>query len=160
MLPASHALGLSVVLLGTLYHGATLHLVSRFDPAQALTALRRDMLTFILGAPSLYALMAEYTALKGIDRIPDHSLQFVATAGAPLDPATKSAAEALFGMPLHNGYGITECAPTISQTRLDRPRQDCSVGPIGPVGAVCSSAPAAGRWRQVRSASFACAGPI
>ena len=31
-------------------------------------------------------------------------------------------------MPLHNGYGLTEAAPTVSQTRLDAPRADTSVG--------------------------------
>jgi acyl-CoA synthetase (AMP-forming)/AMP-acid ligase II len=132
VLPASHVLGLSVVLLGSLYHGATLHLTARFDPAATLTALERDRLTFIIGAPGFYALLAEYAKLKGIARIPNHALRVIAAAGAPLDPATKATAEALFGMPLNNGYGITECAPSISQTRLDRARQDCSVGPLWP----------------------------
>jgi acyl-CoA synthetase (AMP-forming)/AMP-acid ligase II len=31
-------------------------------------------------------------------------------------------------MPLHNGYGITECSPTIAQTRVETPRTDTSVG--------------------------------
>jgi acyl-CoA synthetase (AMP-forming)/AMP-acid ligase II len=34
----------------------------------------------------------------------------------------------LLGLPLHNGYGLTEAAPTVSQTRLDAPRADTSVG--------------------------------
>ena len=132
VLPASHVLGLSVVLLGSLYHGATLHLTPRFDPAATLAAIERDRLTFIIGAPGLYALLAEYAKSKGIARIENHSLRVIAAAGAPLDPTIKAATEALFGMPLNNGYGITECAPSISQTRLDRPRQDCSVGPAWP----------------------------
>jgi acyl-CoA synthetase (AMP-forming)/AMP-acid ligase II len=132
VLPASHVLGLSVVVLGALYHGATLHLTPRFDPAGTLTAIERGKLTFIIGAPGLYALLAEYAESKGIARIANHSLRVIATAGAPLDPATKAAAETLFGMPLNNGYGITECAPSISQTRLGRPRLDCSVGPVWP----------------------------
>jgi acyl-CoA synthetase (AMP-forming)/AMP-acid ligase II len=36
--------------------------------------------------------------------------------------------ETLLGVPLHNGYGLTEAAPTVSQTRLDAPRFDTSVG--------------------------------
>jgi acyl-CoA synthetase (AMP-forming)/AMP-acid ligase II len=132
VLPSSHILGLSVVLLGSLYHGATLYLTPRFDPAATLAAVARDRLTFIIGAPGFYALLAEYAAGKGIARIDNHALRVIAAAGAPLDAKTKAAAEALFGMTLNNGYGITECAPSISQTRLDRPRADSSVGPVWP----------------------------
>ena len=132
VLPASHVLGLSVVVLGALYHGATLHLTPRFDPAATLAAIESDRLTFIIGAPSLFAMLAEYAKSKGIGQVPKGALRVIAAAGAPLDPATKAAAEALLGLPLNNGYGVTECAPSISQTRLDRPRGDCSVGPIWP----------------------------
>jgi len=44
----------------------------------------------------------------------------------------KSAVESLFGMPLHNGYGVTECSPTIAQARVDEPRTDLSVGRVLP----------------------------
>ena len=33
---------------------------------------------------------------------------------------------------MHNGYGLTESSPTVSQTRLERPRHDCSVGEVIP----------------------------
>ncbi|MEO8838328.1 MAG: AMP-binding protein, partial [Herbaspirillum sp.] len=36
--------------------------------------------------------------------------------------------EQIFGITLHNGYGMTEAAPSICQTRLEAPRTDCSVG--------------------------------
>ena len=35
-------------------------------------------------------------------------------------------------MPLHNGYGVTECSPTIAQTRVESPRNDTSIGPPFP----------------------------
>ena len=132
VLPASHVLGLSVVLLGALFHGATLYLTPRFDPAEALAAFRRDRLTFMLGAPGMYALLAEYAKHKGITAIVAPALRVIASAGAPLDMAIKTTTERLFGLTLNNGYGVTEMAPTISQTLLDQPRADCSVGPIWP----------------------------
>src|SRR5437868_5662067 len=42
------------------------------------------------------------------------------------------AVESVFGLVLHNGYGVTECSPTIAQTRVESPRTDTSVGPVFP----------------------------
>jgi long-chain acyl-CoA synthetase len=40
--------------------------------------------------------------------------------------------ESLFGMVLHNGYGVTECSPNISQAVVGERRTDTSVGRILP----------------------------
>src|SRR5690606_23507731 len=45
----------------------------------------------------------------------------------------KNAVERATGLPLLNGYGITECAPTISFVRVDDPRADETVGPPIPM---------------------------
>jgi acyl-CoA synthetase (AMP-forming)/AMP-acid ligase II len=132
VLPMSHIVGLSVVVLGSLMHGATLHLAPRFNPAEALGAIERDGLTIMLGSPAMFVLLADYARRKGLTRVPGSRLRIISSSGAPLDPGVKAAAEALFGLPLHNGYGITECAPTIAQIRPERPRPDCSVGPLLP----------------------------
>ncbi len=121
-----------MVLLGTLLSGATLYLVPRFDPVAALTALERDQLTIVLGVPSMFALWAEYAKSKGMQRLKFPALRVISSSGAPLQPAVKSAVENLFGMTLHNGYGVTECSPTIAQARLDEPRTDLSVGRVLP----------------------------
>src|SRR5690606_35842719 len=43
-------------------------------------------------------------------------------------PRLKADVETAYGLTLHNGYGLTEVAPTIAQTRRDAPRVDCAVG--------------------------------
>ena len=53
-------------------------------------------------------------------------------AGAPLDLDLKSRVEREFGLPLSNGYGITECSPGISGVRFDAPRSDQAVGTVLP----------------------------
>ena len=128
VLPVSHIVGLSTVTLGTLLAGAALFLVPRFNPADALRSIERDGITVMLGTPSMFAMMAEYAGRKGIERVVAPSLRIISSSGAPLDPEIKKITERLFGLPLHNGYGITECSPTIAQTRPAQPRQDCSVG--------------------------------
>jgi long-chain acyl-CoA synthetase len=132
VLPMSHAVGLSVVLLGSLLSGATLYVVPRFDPAAALAALVRDRLTIVLGVPAMFALLVEYIEKKGITKLELPALRILSSSGAPLDPTLKAAVEELFGMPLFNGYGLTECSPNIAQAKIDDPRKDTSVGRVFP----------------------------
>jgi acyl-CoA synthetase (AMP-forming)/AMP-acid ligase II len=130
VLPMSHAVGLSVVLLGTLLSGGTLHLSPRFDPRAALAALENDKLTILLGAPSMFSLLLDYVGMKGQTSLRFPALRIISSSGAPLQLALKSSVEKMFGLPLHNGYGITECSPNISQTIVEAPRTDTSVGRI------------------------------
>jgi acyl-CoA synthetase (AMP-forming)/AMP-acid ligase II len=132
VLPMSHAVGLSVVLLGSLFSGATLYLASRFDPVKTLAVLDKEKLTVLLGSPSMFSLLVDYTKMKGINSLKYPDLRIISSSGAPLSSPIKASTEALFGMVLHNGYGVTECSPNIASTRLDRPRSDISVGKIFP----------------------------
>jgi acyl-CoA synthetase (AMP-forming)/AMP-acid ligase II len=125
VLPISHVYGLTSVMLGTLSAGACLHLAPRFTPEGMLAAIRDDGLSIVQGVPAMYARLLE---LVGADaRLPSR-LRFAYAGGSPLDPALKASVERLLGVPLHNGYGLSEAAPTVSQTRLDAPRADTSVG--------------------------------
>ena len=128
----SHVVGFSVVLLGTLLSGGTLYLSPRFDPMTARMTLEKHGLTVVLGTPAMFALFLEFAKLKGITSLKLPSLRIISASGAPLQPGLKAAVEKLFGLVLHNGYGITECSPTIAQTRVEAPRQDISVGPVFP----------------------------
>lgn len=132
VLPMSHAVGLSVVLLGSLLSGATLYLAPRFDPVAALASLEKERLTVLLGAPAMFSLLLEYTKLKGIQLLKFPALRIIASASAPLHLSVKTEVERLFGLTLHNGYGVTECSPTIAQTRIEAPRNDTSIGPVFP----------------------------
>ncbi len=132
VLPMTHAVGLSVVLLGTLLSGATAYLTPRFDPITARKALENDRLTVVLGVPSMFAQFLQYAKMRGLKSLSLPDLRIISSSGAPLDAPTKKATEAFFGMPLHNGYGITECSPNIAQTQVESPRSDTSVGRLLP----------------------------
>jgi long-chain acyl-CoA synthetase len=128
VLPMSHAVGLSVVLLGSLIAGATLYLTPRFDPMTARVALEKDQITLLLGTPAIFNQLLQYARLRKISSLKFAALRIISSSGAPLDSATKSGIESLFGMVLHNGYGVTECSPTIALTRPESPRTDTSIG--------------------------------
>ena len=128
----SHAVGLSVVLLGSLLSGATLDGVTLPTRYAALATLEKERLTVVLGAPGMFSLLAEYAKLKGLNSLKFPALRIISSSGAPLQPALKSQVESLFGMVLHNGYGVTECSPNISQAKVGEHRTDTSVGQILP----------------------------
>jgi long-chain acyl-CoA synthetase len=132
ILPMSHAVGLAVVLLGTLIAGGSVYLSSRFDPPAILAALEKEKITILMGAPSMFALIAEFAKLKKMQQLKFPKLRVITSSGAPLQPTVKAETEQLFGMVLGNGYGISECSPTVALTRIDTPRQDTSVGKIFP----------------------------
>lgn len=126
VLPITHVYGLTSVMLGTLYAGACLYLCPRFTVDGLLKALRDDRLTIVQGVPAMYARLLE--KLGGAQTRLETQLRFAYAGGSPLPPSLKAEVEQLLGLPLHNGYGLTETAPTVSQTRLDQPRRDTSVG--------------------------------
>jgi long-chain acyl-CoA synthetase len=128
LLPMSHAVGLSVVLLGSLISGATLYLSPRFDPVAALVTMEKECLTVVLGTPGMFSLLVDYAKLKRLSSLKFPSLRIISSSGAPLQLPLKAQVEELFGMTLYNGYGVTECSPNISQAVVGEHRTDTAVG--------------------------------
>lgn len=132
VLPVSHVFGISAVFLAALYAGAELIVADRFDPAQSFTSLEQQGISGIFGVPAMFAKLVDHAREQGISQA-DQSrlwprLRFMYSGGAPLDPAIKEKTEKLFGLPLLNGYGMTESGPTICQVRFNEPLANCSVG--------------------------------
>ena len=55
-------------------------------------------------------------------------LRYISAGGSPLDIDWKRSIERRFGLPLNNGYGLTECSSNVAITRVDAPRDDDSIG--------------------------------
>lgn len=128
VLPISHVYGLASVTFGTLYAGASLYVVPRYSPQALIEALEREGITVLQGVPAMYARLLEYTQGNWSPDRTQVRLRFIYAGGSPLDLTLKQEVERIFGQPLHNGYGMTESSPTISQTRVEAPRADTSVG--------------------------------
>jgi long-chain acyl-CoA synthetase len=130
VLPVTHVYGLASVMLGTLYAGACLYLCPRFTPDALIKSIRDDRLTILQGVPAMYARLLETLGAtdQGKPRRLENQLRFAYAGGSPLSPSLKTQVEQVLGVALHNGYGLTETSPTVSQTRLDAPRDDASVG--------------------------------
>lgn len=131
VLPISHIVGISLLIM-TLMVGGTVRMVSKYDPAATAKAIAEEGITILNGVPATYQRLLEYKNVAGTKRFARGSLRLIAVAGAPLDLNLKSRVEEEFGLPLLNGYGITECSPGISGVRFDAPRSDQAVGRLLP----------------------------
>jgi long-chain acyl-CoA synthetase len=127
LLPFTHVYGMASVVYGSLCSGASLDLQARFSPEAMAHALEHRGITVCQGVPAMYAKLLEHLRATG-EPFSAPQLRFLYAGGAPLPPALQRNVEALFGLPLSNGYGLTEASPTVTQTRRDRPRNDGSVG--------------------------------
>jgi long-chain acyl-CoA synthetase len=122
-LPLSHIFGVATILLTTLYAGASVWLVPRFDAAAACETLSARRISVLHGVPSLYArLLAHLGALPERPRFA--ALRYLYAGGGALDAELKRRVEKMFGIPLHHGYGMTEYAGSMFITHVDRPRLD------------------------------------
>jgi acyl-CoA synthetase (AMP-forming)/AMP-acid ligase II len=129
VLPMSHVFGLATVMLATFYAGGSLYLRTRFDPGDVLHALAEREITMLQGPPTMFTRILAHARESGMPvRAP--RLRYVYTGAAPLDPQLKRDVEALFGQPLHHGYGLTEYAGSLFITRIDSPRADTSSGHV------------------------------
>jgi long-chain acyl-CoA synthetase len=126
-LPIAHAGGLASITLGTLAGGGCLQLASRFLPSSLEEALRNDAITVLPGVPALHAKFADWLSeMRRALHAP--RLRMVTTASSPLQSSVKASAETLYGLPLQNGYGLTETTALVCQTRIDAPLPDNAVG--------------------------------
>ncbi|QOZ30153.1 long-chain fatty acid--CoA ligase [Bradyrhizobium sp. CCBAU 51753] len=131
VLPISHIVGISLLTM-TLMVGATVRLVAKYDPAALVKAMADEGITILNGVPATYQRLLEYRRNAGLPKLDRGKLRVISVAGAPLDIELKSRVEQELGLPLLNGYGITECSPGISGVRPDNPRADHAVGTIMP----------------------------
>jgi acyl-CoA synthetase (AMP-forming)/AMP-acid ligase II len=126
VLPGTHIYALSSVFLPAMIAGASLEFVPRFGLPKVLSMLRGGATRFP-AVPQMFAAIMQHLDEAGED-LNAPALMNLVTGGAPLDPGLKTRVETVFGLPLNNGYGMTETSPSISSTHNDHPRTDVGVG--------------------------------
>jgi len=109
MLPQFHVAGWNCQPLLAWWVGGTVVLERSFQPARVLQLIAERRVTTMMGVPTQYALLA---ADRDWDATDTSSLRLALVGGATM-PATLQRIWAAHGIPLTQGYGLTEAAPNV-----------------------------------------------
>ena len=124
VLPLFHVYGLNAVLGGVLRHRARLVLVEHFDPQGVLDLIDDEACSVVPIAPPVFAHWLPDEHLK--ERL--GPVRLVLSGSAPLAPEVIEQFAALTGIPVHQGYGLTEASPVVTSTLCSQENQPGSVG--------------------------------
>jgi long-chain acyl-CoA synthetase len=134
VLPLFHVYGLNAGFGLVAATGACAVLVPAFDPRATLEVVEREQVTAVPGAPPLYQAWLADADAEGSDARLRRALAAVRTASsgaAPLPPATWTAMRERAGVPVWEGYGLTEACPVVASTlATGRARPACIGGPL------------------------------
>ena len=129
VLPLFHIYALNAIQGTYLYNGATMHMIPRPDPQMILQTISGNDVTNFAGVPALYNMMWQ-TYREEPDAYDMDSLTDVICAAAPLADDTRRTIEEAWGVPMTEGWGMTETGPAGTVEPASGVRK--SAGCIGP----------------------------
>jgi acyl-CoA synthetase (AMP-forming)/AMP-acid ligase II len=110
-LPLFHSYALVLCVLGVVAAGARLKLLRKFSPKEVLAILHSEPVTFLPGVPTMFHYMMDRTEKNQLDA---PALRLCVSAGALMQPTLNAAFEKFSGVPLLDGYGITETSTMVT----------------------------------------------
>ncbi|MBM2616353.1 long-chain fatty acid--CoA ligase [Actinoplanes sp. LDG1-06] len=125
VLPLFHVYGMSSAMNLGIRFGCALSLVPRFTPEKVLTAIERDRATIFDGVPTMFGALLAYAEDHPCDT---SSLRVCVSGGDAIPAQVFDAFEKRFGVPILEGYGMTETASTITFNPSPDDRRAYSVG--------------------------------
>lgn len=137
VLPLSHSYGCRLAMLAPFYARGRIVVMPRFDAARCLEAMRAEEVSWFPGVPTMFAAFAASgpSAASVAGRGQGHSepahaepeapaaassLRWALCAGAPLADETVRRAEAVLGVEVRQGYGMTEATFSTMNAPPDR----------------------------------------
>ncbi len=122
--PFYHTWGPTVCINSVFYVGATVYIMSHFEPEECLELIQRERITIFYGVTSLWQIFINHPSIRKYDL---SSLRYVKAGGMPVLSEVKNEWERITGVPLVPGYGLTEASPECMNNPLHRVK----VGTIG-----------------------------
>jgi long-chain acyl-CoA synthetase len=124
VLPLAHVYSLNGTLGSLVRQGATAVLVERFDPEVTLRLVHEHGVTQIPGAPPLWMSWADRADLR--EQLAGVRVLF--SGAAPLPASVLEQITTATGLPVYEGYGLTEAAPGVTSTFVSGQPKAGSVG--------------------------------
>jgi acyl-CoA synthetase (AMP-forming)/AMP-acid ligase II len=111
ILPLFHANGIVVGTLAPLLAGGQATIAGRFDPKTFFDRVERSRATYFSGVPTIYTMLTQLPAEPTHDT---SSLRFAVCGAAPASVELLERFESRYGVPIVEGYGLSEgtCAST------------------------------------------------
>lgn len=127
VLPFYHIYGMLVILNASLYHGATVVTVPRFDLESFLETLQNYGVTRIYLVPPIVLALAKHPL---VDKYDLSKLRVINSGAAPLGEDLEQACAERLGCVVKQGYGLTETSP-VTHVHPDEPDKT-KHGDVGP----------------------------
>src|SRR5690606_6006720 len=124
-LPQVHAFGLTVTVNAALVAGGSIVPMERFHPVRSLELMSTSRTTVLAGVPAMF--MGLLSAAERAP-VPEHALRITLTGGAPIRAEVQERWEQRFGVPLRQGYGLTEASPVCLFNGIDWPNRIATLG--------------------------------
>ena len=135
LLPMFHSFAWTTCVVIPLYLNLKVVIVANVMPASKwLGAMGSEKVTVILAVPQIYAVLSKEA--KGLKRLylrfwPFKNVRFGVSGAAPLTQEIKDRFEEKIGVPILEGYGLTETSPVVS-VNTEELQKIKSVGPAIP----------------------------
>jgi long-chain acyl-CoA synthetase len=121
-LPLFHSFGQTVVMNAGFRRRGTLVLMPRFEPGEALRLMNQEQVTLFAGVPTMY-----WALLTTATETPP-SLATAVSGGSALPVEVLKDFEKTFGVPIMEGYGLSETSPVASFNQLGKVAKPGSIG--------------------------------
>ena len=122
VLPMYHCFEWTCAVLHSFYCGAEIHIMANFKPKDMIEMVRTEEITDIIAVPSILSLV---TALAKPEDF--KSVRFAMSGGTTLPEKIITNFKEKFGLPIAEGYGLSETSPAVFLTTHGKER----VGSVG-----------------------------